>query len=84
MMKTTTKKKGHECERGQPEGVSGRRREGPGKGLFKDSTVKPTEHCFRRGEEVRNENIMEEVNLFKVHCTHVWSYRNEAPSYNTH
>jgi hypothetical protein len=23
---------------------------------------------------------MEGVNLFKVHCTHVWNYPNEIPS----
>jgi hypothetical protein len=25
-------------------------------------------------------NIMERVNLFKVHCTHLWNYKNEISS----
>jgi hypothetical protein len=28
-----------------------------------------------------NENIMERVNLFKVHCIHIWNYHNEIPLY---
>jgi hypothetical protein len=27
-----------------------------------------------------NGNIMERVNLFEVHCMHVWNYHNEIPS----
>jgi hypothetical protein len=27
-----------------------------------------------------NWDIMEAVNLFKVHCIHTWNYHNEAPS----
>jgi hypothetical protein len=32
-----------------------------------------------RGRGKRNETIMEEVNLFKVCCTHMWNYYNESP-----
>jgi hypothetical protein len=38
-----------------------------------DSIMKPTKHCLKRGEGAReNKNIMEEVNLFKIHSTHVY------------
>jgi hypothetical protein len=49
---------------------------------YKDSIMKLTEHCLK-GEESEGEweyNI-EGVNLFKVHCTLVWNYHKEIPSY---
>jgi hypothetical protein len=36
---------------------------------------------YRGGGGKGNENIMEGVNLFKVHSTHVWNYHNKIPSY---
>jgi hypothetical protein len=45
-----------------------------------DSTTKPTKHSLKeRGGEGEDGNTMEGVNLFKVHCTYVWSYYNEVP-----
>jgi hypothetical protein len=37
----------------------------------------------RRKKEKGNKNRMEkeEVNLFKVHCMHLWNYHNETLSY---
>jgi hypothetical protein len=39
--------------------------------------MKATRHSLKKRE--RNGNIMEGVNLFKVHCMHVWNYPNEIP-----
>jgi hypothetical protein len=49
---------------------------------YKESIIKPTKHCLKKEEERReNGTVMEEVNLFKAHCKHVWNYHNEIPSY---
>jgi hypothetical protein len=37
---------------------------------YENSIMKPTKHCLKkREEEEENGNIMERVNLFKVHST---------------
>jgi hypothetical protein len=41
----------------------------------------PNTVCKREKEGGENGNTMEEMNLFKVHCTHVWNYHNEILSY---
>jgi hypothetical protein len=47
-----------------------------------DSIMKPTKHCLRKERKERvNGNITEGVNLFKLHCTHVWNYHDEILSY---
>jgi hypothetical protein len=40
---------------------------------YKDSILKPTKHCLEgeKEEEGENENLMEEVDLFKVHYMHL-------------
>jgi hypothetical protein len=42
--------------------------------------MKPTTLLEKgEGREGGNGNIMEGMNLFKVHCTHVWNYHSEVP-----
>jgi hypothetical protein len=38
-----------------------------------------THQILKRREGKENGNIMEGVNLFKVHCKYVWNYHNEPP-----
>jgi hypothetical protein len=49
-------------------------------GLHIEETL-PQKRIFVKGagDKGGNGNIKEEVNLFKVHCRHVWNYHNESP-----
>jgi hypothetical protein len=45
---------------------------------YEDSIMKPTKHCFKTGRRDRTEwNIMVGMNMFKVHCIHLWNYHND-------
>jgi hypothetical protein len=49
---------------------------------YEDNLIKSTNTVYKIGEEAEGEwkyNIG--VNLLKVHCTHVWNYHNQIPSY---
>jgi hypothetical protein len=38
---------------------------------YEDSMTNPTKHCLKEGEEGRGDgNIIEGVNVFRVHCTY--------------
>jgi hypothetical protein len=47
--------------------------------VYEDSIMKPTKNFGKEGSGEANGNIMREMNLFKVHCIHVWNYHNEIP-----
>jgi hypothetical protein len=62
-----------------------RKGEGPGESIevhyththihtHEDNKMKPTKHCGVK-------EYIEEVNLFKVHCMHLWNYHNETLLY---
>jgi hypothetical protein len=52
---------------------------------YGDSIMKPTKGYLKKWGGGRAEgNIMEEVHLFKVYCTHLWNYHNELPSCYQH
>jgi hypothetical protein len=36
----------------------------------------------KKGKAGGGGSVMEEMNLFKVHCMHAWNYLNEIPSYD--
>jgi hypothetical protein len=42
---------------------------------YEDSIRKPTKHCLKGGEE--KWKYGEGVDLFKVHCMHVWNYHGK-------
>jgi hypothetical protein len=50
--------------------------------IYEDSITKSTKYCLtKRGGEGDGNTMEGEVDLFKVHCMHVWNYHNEIPSY---
>jgi hypothetical protein len=48
---------------------------------FKNKLMKSTK-LSKKGVRIKeNENVVEDVSLFKVHCTHVRNYHSETPMY---
>jgi hypothetical protein len=46
--------------------------------IYENRRMKPVEIVVRRGE--RNwEKMMEEVNLTKIYCKHIWKYHDVFP-----
>jgi hypothetical protein len=51
--------------------------------IHEGSTVKPTKCCLQKvGEEGELGNIIKEVNLFKVCCTHIQYYHRPSCTIN--
>jgi hypothetical protein len=46
--------------------------------MYEDSIMKPTKYCLKRGGERKEGygNVIEAVNLFKVHCMHLRNYHH--------
>jgi hypothetical protein len=77
---------GHECERGTIWGGKSMGGEGAKEGILKGKKDQSMLHVYvwRQHNETNqweNGNIIEGVNLFKVHCTHIWNYHNETPTF---
>jgi hypothetical protein len=52
--------------------------------MCKDNIMEPTKHSIKKGRRGREEweyNAGQGLDLFKVHCTHVWNYHNEPSTY---
>jgi hypothetical protein len=48
--------------------------------ICEDRIIKPTKYCLKKVGRMEGgyKNIIEEVNLFKVSCMHLWHYHNKT------